>query len=222
MMKKMRGVFGVMMGLMLTSLLLMVTCVWAADLVVPEQWQSNFTTIFYPGNWTSATWIAIAFAIYAALSEAIGESNLKENSVVRFIMNCLKGLFAPQNKQLLLLVAVGGLFTGTIACATYNAQQSITEQKVIAYEKAGSVLVGVQMTLQPQCDSGVITPDTCSKLKVTYNRAREAYIEAGEAGMAKINAIDSTTRAVAMSKERNALIKLTGLIDDLQQYVKVR
>ncbi len=103
-------------------------------------------------------------------------------------------------KKLALLVAVAFIIT---ACATAWKPTSMA-----SYETTGMVLAEVMVTGKVLCDGGQINESDCEDLKNTYNQARDAYITAGDALIAVIEAEDDITRAEGTERYQQALMHL--------------
>lgn len=173
-----------------------------------------------PMEWSDETWYLIGAILFGIASELIGANDkLKANGVIQAIMNGLAPVFKKENKQLGMILIIGLSFMGLTHCATIGAVSTV-DQRVIAYEEAGTILSSTGLYLKMDCEAGVIDKEKCVVIKDLYNKARVTYQEAGDAQIARLSAKTPEDQINAGVKERTAMIRLTTLIGELQQIQK--
>jgi hypothetical protein len=117
-------------------------------------------------------------------------------------------------KLMTMLTIVAIIALSLAACALWKEKATVT------YEGVGDILTQTYTNVKQLCDSGTLKAEDCVKIKDTYNKARKAYIVAGDTLIATMNleaSIKSTQDAVA---KKNLQAQLQTLMAQYNQNIQ--
>lgn len=86
-----------------------------------------------------------------------------------------------------------------LSCATWK------KDTVTGYEATGIALKAAYDVVKPSCDQGIFPADKCLELKSLYNKARLAYIAAGDTLILAIN-IEDAVKMKELQLKYNSLV----------------
>lgn len=96
-----------------------------------------------------------------------------------------------------------------VSCATWK------QTAVTGYEVTGVTLTEIHSTAKSMCGQGTLQADDCEKIKSLYSKARLAYITAGDALTAAINAEDAVTKQKSFEAYQKSIIEVSNLVPQL-------
>ena len=174
---------------------------FAADPAIPSVAASDL------GAWASANWGTIVAVLIAALSEIIGMSPLKSNSLVQLILSILGKVFV---RKAVALIIIGSFLLA--ACGGTVVLKSAQVTKATA-EAALTEAVAMKQ-------SGTITPDQFAEVKKAYDALKVAQ---GVLIDARIAYLKSPTQDIqaAVDAAVSALAAASGKLVDIARTYKI-
>jgi len=106
------------------------------------------------------------------------------------------------------VLSISLILVFAVSCALWKEKATIT------YEGTGQILSGVYDAVKPACDSGQLSVETCVNLKDAYNKARAAYIVAGDTLILSMEFEESIAKTQDAVAKKELQAKLSILMKD--------
>ena len=112
-------------------------------------------------------------------------------------------------KKILIISLIVILSFSLISCATWKS--NITT----GYEATGMTLKEIHDTAKAMCAAGTLSAADCAQVKDIYDKARDAYITAGDALIVAINTEDAVTKENNLQAYQHAISDVSQLVPKL-------